>query len=131
MVRSHDYVALKVYNVGNRRPGQPPGYMVDGIHREIDAYQRINAIKTFHEGQKYVRKLLDSFTVERKGNVHYCLVHQPLWDSLLGFQRRVSRGRLTEDLLILSLQYTLHALDYLHNECHIIHTGTVNHLGPK
>lgn len=100
--------------------------MVDGLHREIDAYQRMSATKSSHRGRKYVRKMLDSFTVEKNGNDHYCLVHQPLWDSLLGFQRRVLNGRLTESLLKLSLQYVLRALDYLHTECHIIHTGTVN-----
>ena len=121
-------MALKVYNVGNHRPRQPPGYMVDGVHREIDAYQRMSATKSSHPGRHYVRKMLDSFTVEKNGNVHYCLVHQPLWDSLLGFQRRVLNGRLTEDLLKLSLGYVLRVLDYLHTECHIIHTGTVKPL---
>lgn len=101
--------------------------MVDGVHREVDAYKRMSATKSSHPGQKYVRKMLDSFTLEKNGNVHHCLVHQPLWDSLLGYQRRILRGRLPEDLLRLVLIDTLQALDYLHTECHIIHTGTVKY----
>lgn len=101
--------------------------MVDGVHREVDAYQRMSTFGTSHPGQIFVRKMLDSFTVEENGIVHHCLVHQPSWDNLLGFQRRILKGRLTEDLLRLSLLFTLRALDYLHNECHIIHTGTVKY----
>ena len=105
--------------------------MVDGVHREIDAYKRISASESSHPGQEYVRKILDSFTVRNRGNVHHCLVHEPLWDSLLGYQRRVLKGRLTEGLLRLSLLYMLRALDYLHTECHIIHTGTVQNFRPE
>ena len=116
-------MALKVYKVDNREASQLATQIVNGLHREIDAYQCMSAIKTSHRGQRFVRQMLDSFTVSSARNTHHCLVHPPLWDTIRGLQRINYGNRLPESPLRGTITYLLEALDYLHGECGLIHTG--------
>jgi serine/threonine-protein kinase SRPK3 len=52
-----------------------------------------------------------------------CLVYEPMREPIWMLQRRFDDGQYSSDLLKLTLQYLLSGLDYLHSECHIIHTG--------
>ncbi|KAH7179933.1 kinase-like domain-containing protein [Fusarium flagelliforme] len=82
-----EYVAIKVnalhYPGANRRN-----------KGEEDVMQHILRANTQHHGYSYVRKLLDSFTLEGPYGTHECL---PI------------------------LQMTLTGLDYLHSECRVVH----------
>jgi len=46
-------------------------------------------------------------------------MREPLWL----FQRRWENGKLPPSLLKVYLKFLLRGLNYLHSECHIIHTG--------
>lgn len=70
-----------------------------------------------------MRTALDSFELVINGGTYPCLVHEPLWDSLRTLLERSGRDRLTEDLLRVNLQRLLLALDYLHTDRKLIHTG--------
>lgn len=76
-----------------------------------------------HPGHKYVRLLLDSFDVDGPEDKHRCLVHPPLWESVLAFLFRNPIRRLPTPVLVVVLHRLFLALDYLHTECKIIHTG--------
>lgn len=76
-----------------------------------------------HAGHKYVRSLLDSFDVDGPEDKHRCLVHPPLWESVLAFLFRNPIRRLPTPVLVVVLHRLFLALDYLHTECKIIHTG--------
>lgn len=53
---------------------------------------------------------------------HYCLVQKPMWDSWKDLLRRNPAERFSETLLKAGLQQVLLALDFLHTECHLVHT---------
>lgn len=51
-------------------------------------------------------------------------VYEPMWKSSIWLlQRRFFDDRYSSDLLKWTLSYLLSGLDYLHSECHVIHTG--------
>jgi hypothetical protein len=55
---------------------------------------------------------------------HRCLVHAPLWESVLTFLHRNPVRRLPTPIVAFILKNLFLALDFLHAECEIIHTGT-------
>ncbi|KAK2629686.1 hypothetical protein QTJ16_000506 [Diplocarpon rosae] len=75
-----------------------------------------------HDGFSFVRTMLDNFEVPGQDGPHLCLVYEPMREPLWLFQRRWDNGRLPPALFKVYLKFLLRGLDYLHSECHIIHT---------
>lgn len=90
---------------------------------EFDMYQYLRTCPTSHPGFRHVRTALETFTIPRGGAIHRCIVQKPLWESFKDLLARNPRHRFNEELLKAGLHRTLLALDYLHTECHVIHTG--------
>lgn len=86
-------------------------------------YRHISQVNKARIGIRYVRTALDSFELINHGQKHVCLVHEPLWDNVTTLLKRGGKDRLTEDLLRVILQLLLLALDYLHTDRKLIHTG--------
>lgn len=107
----HRYVALKVYVNSSAR------------HRELPIYDRINQTQSNHSGRKCVRMLLDSFEISGPHGRHHCLVHEPLGMSLYDLQMRARNRVFSKDVLRTSTRQLLAALDFLHTQAGIIHTG--------
>ena len=63
------------------------------------------------------------FTIPRSGGDHHCLVQRPMWDSFKDLLYRNPTHRFTEDLLKAGLMQVFLALDFLHTECKLVHTG--------
>lgn len=97
--------------------------MGDQLDNEVEMYKRIEAGSKHHAGRSAVRSLLDCFEIDGPDGQHRCLVHSPLWESVLDFLHRNPVRRLPAPVLAFILQRTFHALDYLQTECQIIHTG--------
>ncbi|MCJ1473818.1 hypothetical protein MMC13_002469 [Lambiella insularis] len=116
-LQSHRYNALKVYRRGNAQKTH--------VRREIEILERVSAGKTSHEGQRYVRTIQDSFELQRLDHTHQCLVHKPLWISLFDLQKIFPGKKYGERPLRAALAFLLEALDYLHTECSVVHTGRV------
>lgn len=76
-----------------------------------------------HEGFPFVRTMLDNFEAPGPDGPHLCLVYEPMREPLWLFQQRWENGKLPPALLKVYLKFLLRGLDYLHSECHIIHTG--------
>ncbi|KAI1110818.1 serine threonine protein kinase, CMGC group [Nemania sp. NC0429] len=109
------YVALKLYITSASMGRQ--------LDNELNVYKRMKERGSRnHPGRKSVRELLDSFDVEGPDGRHRCLVHPPLWDSVLTLLRRNPVMRLPPVILAVVLQRLFRALDFLHRECQIIHT---------
>lgn len=89
----------------------------------LKMYQRIEKSSKTHPGRVAVRSLLDTFDLDGSEDKHRCLVHPPLWESVLTFLRRNPIERLPKPVLAFVLQRQFLALDYLHTECQIVHTG--------
>lgn len=90
---------------------------------EVNMYKRISKASQSHQGRSAVRSLYDSFDVEGPDGKHRCLVHPPLWESVLTFLRRNPVQRLPVPVLAFVLKCLFLALDYLHTECKVIYTG--------
>ncbi|KAH8425313.1 uncharacterized protein LDX57_003070 [Aspergillus melleus] len=89
---------------------------------ELNVYRRIQGASRNHPGRRYVRSLLDSFDISGPEDEHRCLVHPPLWESVLDFLHRNPVRRLPPPIVAVTLHRLFLALDYLHSECKIIHT---------
>jgi serine/threonine-protein kinase SRPK3 len=66
----------------------------------------------------------ESFSIKsRAGHSHQCLVHEVLPNDILSLRYAHPDLKFTEAFLKQILVHLLLALDFLHDECHIIHTG--------
>ncbi|RAK98773.1 kinase-like protein [Aspergillus ibericus CBS 121593] len=108
------YVTLKIF-IKSASMGQQ-------LDDELQMYKRMERGSKNHPGRSAVRSLLDSFDVDGPEDKHRCLVHPPLWDSVLTFLHRNPEQRLPAPVLAFVLKRLFLALDYLHTECQIIHS---------
>jgi len=99
----------------------------DEIDNEAAIHKHISTVgNADHPGKKFVRTIQDSFFVtSRDGNLHRCLVHDLLSNDILSLRYNRPDRKLPEAMLKQILIHLLLALDFLHSECHIIHTGQV------
>jgi hypothetical protein len=109
--RQHKYVTLKVYETGHRQ-----GF------NEYRVLQHIESVKSSHPGAKLVRHALDEFKLPGQRGPHKCLVYQPLGLSL-GDVRHIAGGQIPGDILKSTAYGMLLALDFLHTEAKVVHTG--------
>lgn len=70
-----------------------------------------------------LREMYDSFELRGHAGNHRCLVLQPMHMTLLEMMRLNPRP-FDLPLLKMTLKRLLLALDYLHTEANIVHTGT-------
>lgn len=112
--RAHQHVTLKIYARN------------ENIENEFGIYEHLMKVKSKsrHPGYEYVRTALNTFVIPRPGGDHNCLVQKPMWESWSDLLYRIPSGLFTEDLLKESLKHLFLAMDYLHTECKIVHTGT-------
>ena len=113
--RPQPYVALKINNCDfvDREAAQ----------HELRISKTLAGTNPLHEGFPYVRTLLDSFETTGPDGSHICLVYELMREPLWLFQKRCRDGKLSLALIKVYLTFLLRGLDYLHSECHIVHTG--------
>lgn len=90
---------------------------------EFAIHQHLNRGDSSHPGYAHVRKALDIFSIPHPEGEHFCLVQKPMWDSFRDLLYRNPKRRFSEDLLKPGLIQLFLALDYLHTECKLVHTG--------
>jgi serine/threonine-protein kinase SRPK3 len=108
------HVALKLF-IGSKSIGAEKD-------TELNVFKLIDKTSKSHPGREAVRSLLDSFEIEGPEGRHQCLVHPPLWESILHVRHRNPVEKLPATVVAFMLKRLFHALDFLHNECHIAHT---------
>ncbi|KAB8242423.1 kinase-like domain-containing protein [Aspergillus flavus] len=106
------YVVLKVYVTGQARAHV----------RELRIYKQMNEVETNYPGRNFIRKLLDHFDIEGPHGRHVCLVHEPHGTSADFLVKMFPGHAMTLDDMKPGIRQLLIALDFLHSECHIIHT---------
>ena len=113
---SNRYVSLKIYKRGTKQARNE-------VNREVNIYEHIATVTSSHPGTKYIRSLWDKFQIPGPHGKHWCLVHEPLWESCEGMQQAASHPKFAKEFVRDILKGLLSALDYLHGECHIVHAG--------
>lgn len=115
-LRSQSYVVLKVSTSLQNFP--------TATDREFRIYEHLAKVNSAHPGQSLLRELYDSFELRSNSGNHRCLVLQPMHMTLLEMMRLNPRP-FDLPLLKMMLRRLLLALDYLHTEANVTHTGTV------
>ena len=85
--------------------------------------QHIAKMQSKHEGSSYVRLIQESFTIPGPYGEHLGMVFEPLREPLWLLGRHLGSVGLPPTILKAFLKLVLQGLDFLHSECHIIHTG--------
>lgn len=75
-----------------------------------------------HTGQDYIRELYDTFEVTGPHGQHHCLVQPPMHLTLFDILKSTSKP-VSPPLVKMTLKCLLDALDFLHTEAGIVHTG--------
>lgn len=91
--------------------------------RELHIYKHMDFERSKHPGRDFVRKLLDHFDIQGPHGRHICLVHEPLGTSADFLVKMSPKQAMTLDDMKPGIRQLLVALDFLHSECHVIHTG--------
>jgi serine/threonine-protein kinase SRPK3 len=116
---AHEYVAIKISEKNSTSSA-----------RELAAYKHLQTITTVKPGALFTRQLRDSFKIQGLEGEHLCLVHEPLGVSLETFRNVMPAKQLPEALLKAVLEHLLQALDCLHSDAKMIHTGEL-HIIPR
>lgn len=111
--RARQYIALKVY------------VHTSLVHRELPSYRHISRLiaDSSHEGRSNIRTLLDSFEVTGPHGNHIVLVFEAAQMSLRDMKLVFRQDGFDEDLVRGAIIELLKALDFLHTQGEVIHTG--------
>ncbi|KHO11487.1 tyrosinase precursor [Metarhizium robertsii ARSEF 23] len=90
--------------------------------REAAHSKHIAEADPSHEGLSFIRLPLEAFQLHAPQGSYFCLVFEPMRETLFDLQRRLPGNRIPLQLFKLYVFCLLEALDYLHSACHLIHT---------
>jgi serine/threonine-protein kinase SRPK3 len=113
----HQYLAVKILTAHATQ-------VQNRVADEIGILQLISerAQTTIHPGRNHVVTLLDSFELVSAHGRHLCLVHEAMGSFTDLFQP----GRKLPVPVVKDVtKQLLQALDFLHGQCRVIHTGIV------
>ncbi|KAL2355760.1 kinase-like domain-containing protein [Cryomyces antarcticus] len=105
--QSNHYAAIKITDCRHASK--------EADRHELNIYTRIAGANPDHRGRGILRTVINSFKVVSPNGSHLCLGFEPMREPLWLFRRRFGADKAF-------LQILLEGLDYLHSECHIIHT---------
>ncbi|PYH35152.1 kinase domain protein [Aspergillus neoniger CBS 115656] len=112
--QSTRYVTLKITNSGAEER--------KAAEDELQVSHHISGLRSEHEGRGYVRLVQDSFQIQGILGDHLCLVFEPLREPLWLLGRHLGSHGVPPQVLKAFLRVLLCGLDFLHSECHVIHT---------
>ena len=97
----------------------------DNFTFERHILQRIQHrnLSSRHPGRQHVLKLLDQFETDSPASRHLCLVTEVLACTLWDLDNVQGHGRYPLPLVKHVTRQLLQALDFLHSECGVMHTG--------
>lgn len=84
--------------------------------------QRVVTSSPSHAGRHHVVGLVDNFRHSGPNGSHVCMVFEVLGENLLGLIKRYQHRGVPQPIVKQIAKQVLLGLDYLHNECRIIHT---------
>lgn len=112
--RINNYAVLKA---STTLPNHPTA-----AYRELRVYKHLAQVDPSHPGRSLIRELYDSFSLQGPDGIHRCLVLQPMDMTLLEMMRMNPRP-FDLPLLKMTVRRLLSALDFLHADAEVTHTG--------
>jgi serine/threonine-protein kinase SRPK3 len=98
------------------------GHYTETALDEIQLLQRVVTSSNSHAGRTHVVGLVDNFKHTGPNGSHICMVFEVLGENLLGLIKRYQHRGVPQHIVKQIAKQVLLGLDYLHNECRIIHT---------
>lgn len=83
---------------------------------------KLKTTNPIHRGYNHVRFMLETFTIKGKYGEHLCVVYDVLREPLDECQQRLPSKLFKSDHLRALLPSLLKGLEYMHSECHVVHT---------
>ncbi|KAJ3549699.1 hypothetical protein NM208_g363 [Fusarium decemcellulare] len=119
LFKPNRFVALKICNSDAAD---------EDTNHELDVNMHLSSINSTHRGRTILGTAFEAFSIDSpRGSSHLALVFKPMREPLWLFRRRLGgQNKITRPFLPVIkayLQILLEGLDYLHSECHVIHTG--------
>ncbi|KIW96672.1 uncharacterized protein Z519_02063 [Cladophialophora bantiana CBS 173.52] len=84
--------------------------------------QKLFSANPKHPGYSHVRFMLDTFKVKGKHGDHLCIVYDVLREPIDLCMEKFPGRRFSCPKLRILLPALLQGLDYMHSECHVVHT---------
>lgn len=114
MFRENRHSALKVVKSANR--------YAETARDEIKLLSKVAEANALHPGRSHVVSFLDSFNHCGPEDIHVCIVFEPLGENLLSLIERHKKKGVAAPLVKAIAKQVLLGLEYLHDECDLVHT---------
>ena len=114
MNRANKHSALKVVKSAGR--------YAETARDEIKLLRKVMSANPQHPGRDFVVSFLDSFTHQGPEESHVCIVFEPLGENLLALIERNKAKGVPRSLVKTISRQILLGLQYLHDECDLVHT---------
>jgi serine/threonine-protein kinase SRPK3 len=113
-VQENRHSALKVVKSAGR--------YAETARDEIKLLRRVAAGPISHPGREHVVAFFDSFQHAGPTDTHVCIVCEPLGENLLSLLERHKKKGVSGNLVKVIARQALLGLQYLHDECDLVHT---------
>lgn len=98
------------------------GRYAETARDEIKLLSRVASFSPSHPGRQHIVSFLDSFSHVSPEASHICIVFEPLGENLLALIERNKKKGVPRALVKLIARQVLLGLQYLHDECDLVHT---------
>ena len=98
------------------------GRYAETARDEIKLLSRVSSFSPTHPGRLHVVSFLDSFFYQGPEASHVCIVFEPLGENLLALIERNKKKGVPRTLVKVITKQVLLGLQYLHDECDLVHT---------
>ncbi|KAF8641116.1 hypothetical protein AX17_000758 [Amanita inopinata Kibby_2008] len=112
--QSQRHSALKVVKSAGR--------YAETARDEIKLLSRVQSFSPTHPGRSHIVSFLDSFSHQGPESTHICIVFEPLGENLLALIERHKKKGVPRALVRVIAKQILFGLEYLHDECDLVHT---------
>ena len=98
------------------------GRYAETARDEIKLLSRVSSVSPLHPGREYIVSFLDSFSHQGPESSHICIVFEPLGENLLALIERHKKKGVPRSLVRVIARQIILGLEYLHEECDLVHT---------